>query len=121
MELQEHEFADDWNKFKDNAERLWGIVKFDASSVSKTNLIQENEQLKQAVGRVQHELMMIRNDQEKWKNNQRYNNNSYNRPTKCFNCGRIGHKSFDCKAPKKKYCKNCDMNNHNTIDCRRKP
>ncbi len=121
LELQEHEFADDWNKFKDNAERLWGIVKFDASSVSKTNLIQENEQLKQAVGRVQHELMMIRNDQEKWKNNQRYNNNSYNRPTKCFNCGRIGHKSFDCKAPKKKYCKNCDMNNHNTIDCRRKP
>jgi len=108
LEFQEHEFADDWKKFKDNAERLWGIVRVDASSAnSKTNLIQENEQLKQVVGRVTEELMMIRNNQEDWKN-QRYNNNNnnnnYNRPTKCFNCGRIGHKSFDCKIQRRKYC-----------------
>ena len=40
---------------------------------------------------------------------------------KCYACGRMGHKSFECKNRKKgKWCYNCRNNTHYTNQCRRK-
>ena len=39
---------------------------------------------------------------------------------KCFNCGRNGHKSADCRSKEKlKWCTKCQNATHNTQDCRK--
>ena len=49
----------------------------------------------------------------------RANANSPNRRMTCFNCGKVGHKSADCRR-KSRWCLNCKSNTHDTKYCRRK-
>ena len=40
----------------------------------------------------------------------------------CYACGKIGHKSYDCRSGKttKRWCANCKSSTHDTAYCRRK-
>ena len=49
----------------------------------------------------------------------RPNANSPNRRLTCFNCGKVGYKSADCRR-KSRWCLNCKSNTHDTKYCRRK-
>ena len=40
----------------------------------------------------------------------------------CYSCGKVGHKSYDCRPGKttKRWCANCKSATHDTAYCRRK-
>ncbi|KAF3641675.1 putative glucan endo-1,3-beta-glucosidase A-like [Capsicum annuum] len=55
------------------------------SSISRTNIVEYDH-----------------NNSKKWKKDGQKNNQPKKKfKEKCFNCGKIGHKSMDCRAPKK--------------------
>ena len=39
------------------------------------------------------------------------------RDNKCYNCGKYGHKSFECDKPNGKNCYNCGKPGHISNDC----
>ena len=41
----------------------------------------------------------------------------YHRESKCYNCGKYGHKSFECDKPKGKNCYVCGKPGHISADC----